>query len=876
MRTLSPVKSLFQRLNCSKLNVIFALGLGFSLAACGGTATHSNVPGAVPSLTSGSLQASPKIAIPKPVDMTASVQVNGRVSRLVEMDIVKTGQQIPLTYSEGKINNSPAYEWWVSKHFAIKSDLPENKVKLYLELLEMSYPHYVELFGAEPANIDRQRIAVVYGKSRVSTRSTMLDDGFRRGVHKNAGGETMYYNRAGYSFPSSREQHQRYLVIHETMHAFHMALSGHSSWAPNWITEGLADSIASHVYYPQRKQLAVMVRDRAPMNYLQSGLKQFYEGGEPNIAAINDDPALKRGLNFFIIHFLLSQTERTQYFSWFRDQLMAANPHSKDTLPTANKMLKEIFPNWQELEAAFQQYVEGAKPSFYIAYGPWEQDGNSYWIRSQEEEHQPRLDIHLSPASQTIDKHLFDFPAPLHSPLITRTEQPDTTALGLLINFRAGQFARGEVGLGLGLTIASENETFHQTFQGEIDNNKDSFFSLLLKEGRYLVWDGPNYQAFALNEALLKSLEIQNQSGSAELGVNLQLLGQQLIVDLLSHDATMPSTSATPITQQRFTIEIDNASHDLIANSPVSLLASGASHQLTPYLQAIQSSQPSTPNMTNSSAANPWEFTEMALLQRVFRACLFSQAVICNDKSNPQGLSSVYPLLEDKSKHQQALQKLQALEQSLFEAGGDKILLELSGIKLELGHDRRKTVLRAENPSMQNASINVALIQESKTISSKVLDVLGTETFELPLLAKLQHNFGATPLSINASVNWRGKTFSLRQTLKQPGFDGVYLTDNSRLEEKTVINQLRLSGPYSGETSGTLRIEIMPSKAAKDSVHERTINIAPYEHLDFEHRFIRNPNYQGDIVIHSSATLEVDGEAVYISKQQRLKVTALK
>ena len=112
----------------------------------------------------------------------------------------------------------------------------------------MAYPHYVALFGMAPPNIERQRIAVVYGSSRSRVREAMLDDGFLRGVHKTAGGETMFYNRAGYNFPSHREHHQRYIVIHETMHAFHMALNGHSTWAPNWITEGLADSIANHVY----------------------------------------------------------------------------------------------------------------------------------------------------------------------------------------------------------------------------------------------------------------------------------------------------------------------------------------------------------------------------------------------------------------------------------------------------------------------------------------------------------------------------------------------------------------------------------------------------------------------------------------------------
>ena len=180
-------------------------------------------------------------SIPKPTEMDASIEVDGRLSKLVSMDIQHVGKTIPYTYSQNKIGNSPGYEWWVSKHFAIKSDLPEKKVKLYLELLELSYPHYVSLFGAEPVNIENQRIAVVYGASRESIKESMFDDGFTRGVHKHAGGETMYYNRAGYSFPSHREQHQRYIVIHETMHAYHMALTGHSTWAPNWITEGLAD-----------------------------------------------------------------------------------------------------------------------------------------------------------------------------------------------------------------------------------------------------------------------------------------------------------------------------------------------------------------------------------------------------------------------------------------------------------------------------------------------------------------------------------------------------------------------------------------------------------------------------------------------------------
>ena len=126
------------------------------------------------------------------------------------------------------------------------------------------------------------------------------------------------------------------------MHAFHMALTEHSTWAPNWITEGLADSIAHHVYDPKIKQLSVMVFDRAPMNYVETGLKQYAEQLQPSIDEINNNPALKRGLNFFIIHFLLDDPKRAQYFALFRDRLMALNPHSDQTLPVASQLLKKF------------------------------------------------------------------------------------------------------------------------------------------------------------------------------------------------------------------------------------------------------------------------------------------------------------------------------------------------------------------------------------------------------------------------------------------------------------------------------------------------------------------------------------------------------
>lgn len=801
--------------------------------------------------------------IPSPAQMQARIRVEGRLSTLQALDIKKVGKQIPHTYSAGKIANSPGYEWWVSKHFAIKSDLPEQKVKLYLELLEMSYPHYVELFGAEPANIENQRIAVVYGKSRVSTRNTMLDDGFRRGVHKNAGGETMYYNRAGYSFPSSREQHQRYIVIHETMHAYHMALSGHSSWAPNWITEGLADAIASHVYYPKRQQLAVMVRDRAPMSYLLSGLRQFYAADEPSIADINDNPALKRGLNFFIIHFLLSDPERAQYFAWFRDRLMAANPHSEATLPTANKLLKDVFPNWPALEAAFQQYVKSQHSSFHIASGPWEQDGSAYWIRVQEEKQQARLDININPNGKLLSdmKHAVDFPGPLPTPLV---DPASHRALGLLIDYQADQLHRGRVGLALGLELHPTNAEYRKDYQARKENKEqginkkpdytiDSYFPLWIKEGRYVIFEGSEYQAFALSPELLDSLTQQDKSG-AQLGLNLNLDGGALEIELRSR-------SAGNIIRQKERFKLSHEDHQRIVNQAVSLLANDVSHRLTPYLKF-----PALKRQNKQLAeviSNPWQFSDMAHLQRVFRACLQEQnnelAKSCDDK-----LPKIYKALEESSQHTQASATLQKLEVQLLNSQNNETLVQLSGIKNRLRYQAGKPQLLSEVAGEATLNSQLTWLKQGQNIQQNIqITLQDASSSEL-------NNIKADSLELTQQVNWKGVEFEVRENFEQAAYDGLCLVDRNNLRDGKLQNLIKLTGPYSGKTKGKLRIEIMPSHAVEQSIQTVDVEIAPYETKSWKQLFKLKPSYTGPINIHSAAELEVDGEAIYLSEDQRI------
>ncbi|OHU88126.1 MULTISPECIES: hypothetical protein [Pseudoalteromonas] len=544
--------------------------------------------------------------------LDVDITVVGRTSTLNHIDIAFLGKTIPNTYSNGKITNSRGYNWWASKHFALKSDLPEDKVRLYLELLEMSYPHYVELFSMAPDNIDKQRIAVVYGSSRTRVQEAMLDDGFLRGVHDNAGGETMFYNRAGYNFPSHRQHHQRYIVIHETMHAFHMALNGHSTWAPNWITEGLADSIASHVYDPEKKQLTVMVFDRAPMNYITTGLEQYAQGDSPTIEQINDDPALKRGLNFFIIHFLMNDPMRQLQFKRYLKELMQLNPHSDQTLPVANKLLKTVFSDWQQLEHEFAQFVASIKPTFDIVSGPWEQNGNAYWLRSDNAQVMHQLNIF--PAAQA-QHPMMDFP----KPELPRALRDNDWDLAAKIDFEPAQLKRGEVGLSIygGERVAVLTLIDGVRFKLDLEGSKQ-------------------VQQLAMTPALHEDIK----TGS-HLALSVQQQAGELIVKLSTQTQTQNMIFALP--------------EGFIVNSnKMSLLGKGMNHKVTPYIKAHTFELPKLA----ANNANPWYFSDADDLLALVERCAQFKAVI---KDCEQTLADTVPKVSDQQQHPQLKKDIQRL-----------------------------------------------------------------------------------------------------------------------------------------------------------------------------------------------------------------------
>ena len=116
-------------------------------------------------------------AVPPPSRLPAQVIVSGRTSTLKEVKTARVGDMVPRTYSSPRLRNTPGFAWYVSEHYALKTDYKPEKAEFYLRLLEMAYPHYVELFGAEPPGIHETRMAIVYASSETKWNEAMKSDG---------------------------------------------------------------------------------------------------------------------------------------------------------------------------------------------------------------------------------------------------------------------------------------------------------------------------------------------------------------------------------------------------------------------------------------------------------------------------------------------------------------------------------------------------------------------------------------------------------------------------------------------------------------------------------------------------------------------------
>jgi len=361
-------------------------------------------------------------AVPPPSETPAKIVVNGRTSTAIDIKIVKVGQDLPDTFSAPKCRSIPGYDWYVSEHFALRSEVDEKQSRDYLFIAELAYPHYVWIFGREPAGTGTKRIALSFSKNLERLKKASdVDEQYWRG---GGGGVTMWGNGLSYNYPGGGlRAHKRGLVMHENLHAFHMALNGIGNglkgW-PVWFFEGITYALEQHVYDPEKKQLTVMVLDRvAGNNYTDSGLAYLRE----NFIEAEELWRGKEGVDYkpavyqLWMQFLWSDVDRQMRHRVWLNERMARGPD----VPKV-EFDKEVMPrlfNVPALNRAWRNWVTERRNSFHWVDWGFEQDGDTLWsygYPNWARYAQKNVNLLLKDRAKTDDPFVMDWPVYAEKP----------------------------------------------------------------------------------------------------------------------------------------------------------------------------------------------------------------------------------------------------------------------------------------------------------------------------------------------------------------------------------------------------------------------------------------------------------------------------
>ena len=393
-----------------------------------------------------------RAGVPAPADLPAEVIVSGRTSTAVDVKIVPVGESIPETFSRRQVGNTPGFSWWVSRHYALKTDLAAADARHYLTVLELAYPHYVELFGREIPGIGRRRMAAVYASDRAQLDRAMRTDGLRADF--DGGGITFDELNCAYVYPSGTlRYHRRYILLHECTHAYQVCLNGTCDTTAAWYYEGIADLFGSHVYQADKRRLTVNVLDKAPaLNFYGQGLAECRRR-PVSFSRVHELAEAGRGISFLLAGYFATDPDRAHRLRIWRDEMFRRGLHGPKQRAASAEVLQRLFGPWNRIDADLAAWIAQRRNTFHDAVGGWEQDGDTLWSCGRAEDGGlSRADVLLPPGQEVRPDPLrMDYPPSsdaggLVGPVRRGTAEP---VVGCVVDFSRSE-GKGAAGMGLG------------------------------------------------------------------------------------------------------------------------------------------------------------------------------------------------------------------------------------------------------------------------------------------------------------------------------------------------------------------------------------------------------------------------------------------
>lgn len=522
--------------------------------------------------------------VPPPSETPARMIVNGRTSTAIDIKIVKVGQELPDTLSAPMIKSISGYDWYVSEHFALRSEVDEKQSRDYLTMSELAYPHFVWIFGGEPPEIKTKRIALSFSKSLQRLKAASDVDVGGVGWRGGGGGVTLHVNRVSYNYPGGGlRSHKRGLVMHENLHAFHMHRAGRTSDdLPVWFYEGITHAFEQHVYDPEKRQLTVMVLDRVSgNNYTDSGLSYLRE----DFVEAEQFWLGKEGMGYvppvyqLWMQFLWSDLDRQmRHRVWLNERMARDLNVPKDEFDKA--IMPQIF-DVPALNRAWRKWVSERQNSFHYVDWGFEQDADTLWSYGYPNWGrfaQKNVNLLLNDKVEIDDPFIMDWPVYATKPPTVGEVKRGVhkPSVGCVINFsRAKHYSSdwGKAGLGFGVGGTGKREN------GRKSNVDQEHLDILImhlgkKDKAHLLIDGSTIGLPKTTERFSPAFQSAAVTGEQSVGMTVKVEAREIdIVLRTGPDGGMQThRTVVPVTEE---------TRARILSKPWCVLSKGTHHGFT-------------------------------------------------------------------------------------------------------------------------------------------------------------------------------------------------------------------------------------------------------------------------------------------------------
>lgn len=543
---------------------------------------------------------------PAPADTPVEIVVSGRTSTLKSISIVKTGQDIPPNFSDGKVANTPGFEWWVSRHFACKTDMGETWARRCLTWSELALPHAAAVMGGRPEGLDRRRMVMVYGKSLTTMRdATFSDGGFR--WNSSGGGVTFDFLKAAYNYPSgSLEYHKRDLVIHENLHLLQACLTGSCRNTPNRFLEGATYAFANHVYDEPKGQLTLAVLDKATINNpLDVALRELAERPRSIRDLMESD--VSGPVCAIYTQFMWTAPDRLMKWRLWRDGLLAAATKSpRETRQADRRLMTEIYGDLDALEGQWKAWLAQRRSTFHYVDWGWEQEGDTLWSYGWPQKtplSQTNINLPLGkkpvPDPLRMDWPAEPMPAHLVGPVRRGSDEP---TVGAMLDFSRNP-GKGLCGLAFGVILETRRP-------GLLPRDAKGQLNVYVRDGRVLTIDGEGLGAGKVEATIPGALREAMQSDGQRVGLTVRIAAGELV-------ATLRAGKPGAVETFSARLPLKDWQRARILQEPSAVIAKDGYHGVTPYFDDLR---PAEPDLSKPAPANRWRFAGEQETWRLYRA----------------------------------------------------------------------------------------------------------------------------------------------------------------------------------------------------------------------------------------------------------------